>query len=465
MLSIKARIVTAYTLVFGLALCGFAWLIERSSLRSDLDRLDARLETHADKVETEMAMELHEGTFPLASELRALRTTGLDEVRLQIYDSLGRGILPDSMAPLPHTDEWRRVREGQILYAIRTIGEQRDRVSWQQLQLDGGRYVLELASSLEETDADLARLLTVFLVTIPTALLIAAAAAFLILRSGFRPIAGIIETARSITASDLDQSIPLPHARDEVHDLAVTLNDMIRRLGASFAAQKQFVADASHEIRTPLTIIKTELEYAERADDPDEVRESVRIALGETDNLTTLSSSLLMLVRLDSSRAPLRLAPCRLDQIAAHAVERVAMLAAGRDVAVHTRQDGPVTIDGDAQQLERVVLNLLDNAIKYSPRGSSVSVGVRAEGSEALLSVEDHGTGMSQAELARVFERFHRAERARSMAEGFGLGLAITRRIVELHGGTITMSSAPGAGTTAVVRLPSLHESTARRIA
>jgi len=454
MLTIKARIVASYTLLFGLMLGGFAYLIYQNTRHNAIAKIDALLESHADKVSTEVEEEFRDGTFPASHDILDLSTRGLDDVRLQLFDSSGEALLSESSL---WSRLWRYERTARKKRRSTTVEiyDENYRLLALPLRLDDkARLSLVVVAPLEDVEEDLANLRLLFLIAIPSALLIAAIAAYAIIRRSFRPISRIIETSRGITAVDLSLRIDVPPARDEVRLLAETLNGMIARLAAAFQTQKQFVADASHEIRTPLTIVRAELEFAERTDDLGTVRESIRIALSETDHLAALSRSLLLLAGLDSSSDPFRLRPVQLDGIVGHCLERIAPFALGKDIAIERTIEGPIRIDADGDLLDRAVMNLLENAVKYTQSGGAITVSLRTEGRAVRLDVTDNGPGIAAADLPFIFERFHRSGSARAAGEGHGLGLAIVKRIVELHGGSVEVESRPGEGSVFTVRLP-----------
>jgi signal transduction histidine kinase len=322
-----------------------------------------------------------------------------------------------------------------------------------QLEDDTG-FIVQIAASRDEVEEESRRLGLLLLALVPAALLISGGAALVIIRAGFRPITTMVESAGRITAANLDQRIALPETRDEIRLLADTLNAMIARIGDSFRSQRQFIADASHEIRTPLTIIRTELEFGERSGDAEEMREIIGIAIGEVDQLASLAGSLLLLVRLDSPHNPLAMQPARLDEIVMRAVNRMSAIAGRKGITLAPHIAEAIEIRGDGEKLERAIINLLDNAIKYSHGGGSVTVSLAREGARGRIAVEDSGIGVSPGELPHIFERFHRAGSTRATGEGHGLGLAIVGRIVELHGGSVTARSVEGEGTTIVIELP-----------
>ena len=212
-------------------------------------------------------------------------------------------------------------------------------------------YLLEVVAPTTEADTRLTHLRLLLLGAVPASLFLAALAAFFITRSALRPIVAMTKTARLLCYENLDKRIPVPVARDEVRTLAETLNGMIERIDSAFRSQKQFVADASHELRTPLTVITTELEFAERSAQA-ATKESIHVALAETERLAHIAGNLLLLARLDAPQVPMTREPVRLDQLLAECAQRMARSAAKKNMRIELKMEGPVEIAGDQTRLK-----------------------------------------------------------------------------------------------------------------
>ena len=269
------------------------------------------------------------------------------------------------------------------------------------------------------------------------------------------PIAHITQVAREIQAAELSRRIELDGPDDELKRLADTFDSMLARLDVAFASQRRFVADASHELRTPLAIIKTNLELAlTDKDGTDESRARAAAVIERAiDRMARLTDDLLALARLDAPAAGNE--PVPLVQIVADARDEFAAAAAARNVALEAA-DGPGwVVSGDRDVLKRAVVNLLDNAVRVAPPGSSVRLDHGEEDGWAWLAVSDEGPGIAPEHLESIFDRFWRADEARTRPDGgSGLGLAIVRQIAEAHGGSIEVRSQAGEGATFVLRLP-----------
>ncbi|MCX6551372.1 MAG: ATP-binding protein [Acidobacteria bacterium] len=269
-----------------------------------------------------------------------------------------------------------------------------------------------------------------------------------------RPIAGISATAARISTGDLTQRIPIADSGSELDDLARVLNDTFARLQASFDRQAQFTADASHELRTPVTVVLTQTQNAlARERSAADYRDSLASCQRAAQRMRRLTESLLTLARLDSGNTADR-SLCELDRVAADAIDLLRPLAQQQDVTL-SADLLPARCEGHAEQLGQVVANLVSNALYYNRPGGTVQVSVSSGPDAAVLSVHDTGLGIAPDDLPHIFERFYRADIARSSAAGrTGLGLAITKSIVDAHGGSIKVVSTPGKGSTFTVRLP-----------
>jgi heavy metal sensor kinase len=274
-----------------------------------------------------------------------------------------------------------------------------------------------------------------------------------------KPIEAISATAVKISAGDLSQRINVAEAESELGQLAAVLNSTFARLETAFAQQKQFASDAAHELRTPVSVILTQTQTAlQRERDAASYRQTVEACQRAAQRMRKLIESLLALARFDAGQEVLDRQPFDLARTIADSVELVQPLADERGVKL-TVTAAPLEITADAGRLAQVVTNLLTNAIQYNQPEGEVRVTLAAEGGLAVLTIADTGQGIAAADLPRVFGRFYRADSSRTGAGNAGLGLAITKAIVEAHGGTIEVASGENVGTTFTVRLPANVES------
>jgi signal transduction histidine kinase len=269
------------------------------------------------------------------------------------------------------------------------------------------------------------------------------------------PIERITSVARDIQATDLSRRIELGGPEDELRRLADTFDAMLARLDAAFGAQRQFLADASHELRNPLAIIRTNLDVA-LADpdaDPEELRQSLVVIQRASDRMSHLVDDLLALAR--GQALEVRSEPVDLGAAVADASDELFLSAKRRDITLDRTIVPGVVVSGDYDALKRAVSNLLENAVRYTPPGSRVRLAVGSERSRAWVSISDEGPGLAPEDQRRVFDRFWRADKGRSRAEGgTGLGLAIVRQIANSHGGEVQLQSKVGVGSTFTIWLP-----------
>jgi heavy metal sensor kinase len=299
-------------------------------------------------------------------------------------------------------------------------------------------------------------LYVIFLLLLPIALAASIFGGLALANRALRPVADITTRAQRITAENLDQTIPVRNAGDELGRLSSTINDMIRRLHDSFAHVRQFSADASHELRTPLTIMRGEIELGLRSPkSPEEYRELLESTLEEIMRLTTIVDNLLTLDKADQGTAQAAFSEVDLQGLVEELYEDTELLAARKGITIQLRTSTPITIVGDRGRLRQLFLNLVDNAIKYTPDGGGVSLALERHNGSAVFEVSDTGVGIAEEELGRIFDRFYRVDKARSRElGGSGLGLSIAKWIAELHRGTITVRSEPRRGSTFTVTLP-----------
>jgi heavy metal sensor kinase len=322
---------------------------------------------------------------------------------------------------------------------------------------DRTQFLIEVGAPYNQIEAVLRGLLLTFALGLPLIVAVAIGGGYLLMRRALRPVDEIRQKAALITSRNLSERLPVVHTGDELERLATDLNHMIERLEESFQQINRFSADASHELRTPLTVLQGELEaMAEKDHDlPAEVRDTIGSALEETQRLAKIVESLLAISRLEAGEA--RVQPVRLDfaELVRTTADQMRLLAEEKHISLNCDGTKPVQIEADPARLKQVVVNLLDNAIKYTPERGSVIATVHSQDSRAVLEVADSGLGISASDLPHIFDRFYRADKARSrQMGGAGLGLAIVRSICTAHGGQVTVTSTEGHGSLFRIELP-----------
>ncbi len=318
-------------------------------------------------------------------------------------------------------------------------------------------YIVQVACPLDTIQGALDDFKEILFVLLPLAIFVTGIIGAFLAKITLNPVDRIIKTVQKITAENLKLRIQMPGTRDEIERLAATFNDMLDRLEKAFSSQKHFIQDASHELKTPLTILQGELEVTLKRIRPViEYEEVLESSLEEIRRISSIVENLLLLARVEDQTTGLDVKEFNLQRVLRAAVEDMAGLAREKSLSLTLLADEALMIPGDEQKLKQVFLNLLDNAIKYTPPHGAVSVSAAPAAADMVhITVQDTGIGIPATELPHVFNRFYRVDKARS-SSGFGLGLSIAKSIVEAHQGTISAESSLNRGTTFIISLPAL---------
>lgn len=463
--SLRVRLTLWYVLLLAITLALFSAAIYFAVRSALYETLDDSLEDRANLAESLIRMddgfvpndEIAIPGDPLEGENFTRIYNGDGEL---IFDNSGDLGVPESesaiaRALLPRCDGCSHnsnTRHEDIGQGMRVLTQRVDG------ELGGFEAVRVVEVGLSEGDLHdtLNILFWTIVIAYPLALIGATAGVIFLAGRALSPIDRMTQVARRITAEDLGQRIGGPQSNDEVGRLARTFDEMIARLDDAFQRQRQFTADASHELRTPLTAIKGQTEVAlQRERDTAGYQEVLRTVNAEVDRMIRLVASLLALARADSGEIPLSRENVALNELVGDAAEQIGPIAAEKQVTVEVDAPQPVRLSADQDLILQLLLNLLDNAVKYSPPGGTVRASVSTRDGQAEVRIADEGPGIAQEHQDRIFDRFYRADSARTRADGgAGLGLSISRWIVERHGGTIAVESTPGHGAAFIVRLP-----------
>ncbi len=319
-----------------------------------------------------------------------------------------------------------------------------------------GRYVIDCGSSRLPGERVLHGFLTVLGIGLPLMVAVAVAGGAALVRRALQPVREITGAAREITSYNLGRRLPVARTDDELEGLSVVLNGMIGRLDEAFQHSRRFTADASHELRTPLTIMRVELESVSQEQGLDAVtRERITSVLEETERLAKTVEGLFAISRLEAGEALMEVTRFDLSELVLSTADQMSLLAEEKHLRVQDSGCEPVGVSGDRFRLKQVVVNLLDNAIKYSVPGTEISLATRADNGQAVLEVADRGPGIPPEALPQIFDRFFRADSVRTHSEGCDLiVLAIVRSICLAHGGSVEASNRPEGGCRITVRLP-----------
>jgi len=344
--------------------------------------------------------------------------------------------------------------------------------SWRTQKLSGGNtllieglyfksagnpaYWVEFGSLLDPVESMLQHLFLQLALGLPLAAVIITVGGYLLVQRALRPVQLITSAAEQITQLNLSDRLPVAKSGDELEQLSVALNRMIARLDDAFQNSKRFAADASHDLRTPLTVLRGELEAMVEDPQLDEaLRGRLASLLEEAIHLSKIVDQLFVLTKLDSGEARKDWTRFDLAGLVQTTTEQMSLLAEDKRIVLSCQAFEPALVQGDSSRIKQVIVNLLDNAIKYTPPAGRVQVRVLRADGHALLEVEDNGIGIPPAALPHIFERFYRVDKARAAGdESAGLGLAIVKAICTAHGAEVEAFSAPGAGSRFRVKIP-----------
>lgn len=464
-MSIRLRLTLWHAALLGLVLAGFAAVVYVAVARQLADQLEYAIHLQAlDASRAAHALALgHPAGRREGVALPALPAGARLAVR--VVDAGGdvlaaAGSLP-LLPPPATTRPWPADQDDHTTLAL--PGERVELYSAPLVVDDRVVGVLQVAASLRPLEARLAQLRLVLAAVVLGAVALAAALGWLLATRALRPVDRLTREARAIGRSaDVARRLPLPPQRDELGRLAATFNDMLARLEQSVATQRHFLADASHELRTPLAALRTNIEIVRRGagGDPAERDEILRAMAREAERMSRLVADLLTLARADAGQ-PLARRPVALDTLLLEAYQAARPLAGAVRLGISELEQ--VEVEGDADRLKQLLLNLVDNGLRYTPAGGAVTLGLARRGPWAALRVSDTGVGIPAAHLPRIFDRFYRVERPHARAAGgTGLGLAIGRWVAEAHGGRLEVASKEGVGSTFTVLLPARAEAADR---
>jgi two-component system, OmpR family, sensor kinase len=486
--TIRQRLTLWYTVALGITIAAFGTLLYLERRQSSLRELDQRLGLEADLANRWLSESYNvlgrivttAGSSPsldpgISAYLEAVRdyvvvvdTNGSvlalsEAARSLSADALQRVTAPVDSLHLPK-------RAGTI-----DLGAGVGKLRWLAVPVEaagpeiGGLLVATPTSQIAFGPAELLRSM---LIIAPIILLASALMGYWLAGAFLRPVQGIMDEIDVISdGRSLHRRLAVPMSGDEMARLTLTVNRMLARLEASFGSLHRFTADASHELKTPLMVLRAGVERAlVHPGVPSEILQSLDETLAQINEMTELVESLLTLARADEGRAPLAVEESDLRELVSDAVETAGMLGVGSGVTVTSRiPEHPVRMAVDRHRIREMLLNLVTNAIKYTPQGGTIDLSLVDQDGAVSITVRDTGIGIAPGDLPHIFDRFWRADPARSRTgdrPGTGLGLAITKWIAEAHGGTITVQSRPGRGTIFTVRLPrvgSLPSSAAER--
>ena len=460
--TIRFKLTFWYVVLLGITLSAFSAFLYVTLARGLQQSLDNKLRATAEIIAAAARHPLGPGPS-LADVDRIMREHfGIKPMGrfVQILDEAGRRASNVRNVDVPvsiHTLE--RAAKGEAVFeTVRLRDGSRLRLVTVPIMV-GGRMlgIVQVGSPLEGIEEALSQLLLILVVAVPLVLVVASLGGSFLANKALKPVDEITKTAKRIGSGDLSQRIHLEEfLDDEIGRLASTFNEMIGKLERSFLQIKRFTADASHELKTPLTVLKGEIEVGLKRDRAvEEYKRILSSCLEEVDHMSRIVDDLLTLARADMGALELRRERVDLGEVAEDVWRSLQRMAEEKGLKFSLARDGEVPVWGDRDRLRQLVVNLVDNALKYTPSGGEVVLKVGRQDALALLSVKDTGEGIPPEDQEKVFERFYRVDKARSREKGgTGLGLSICKWIAEAHGGRIWLKSEIGRGSTFTVELP-----------
>jgi two-component system OmpR family sensor kinase len=464
--SVRIRLALWFTAAVAAVLLLFAAATYTYLSRSSLRRVDQGLAEAERACRADLRAEAGSAADPEAATAEVMRTFQFGDTRLLLFAGDGRLLgatppSPENVVPPP--DRIARALRGRAPRGAFDVAGPGGpaRVFARTVALRGRMLTVVAVQALDDRAEELERARQAFALAIPLALLLAGAGGYGLARRSLAPVVAMSERAARMGAADLHQRLPVPNPRDELGHLATVLNGLLERVGGAMEQQRRFMADAAHELRTPVAIVRGEADVAlargERS--PDDYRDALAVVRDQSRRLSRLVDDLFLLARADAGQQPLQPSEIYLNELAADCVRGMRTLATARGVALTCDAgDADLPLRGDEALLHRLVLNLLDNAVKHSPPGSDAHLTVQRDGAWYRLAVRDSGPPIAPELRERLFERFYRGAEARAGASGetagAGLGLAIARWVATAHGGTLVLGDDRSAGNVFVLRLP-----------
>jgi heavy metal sensor kinase len=456
-LPIRTKLTALYSTVMVLTFGAFVYVGDLGFRRSIEATVDNASRTNLETVQRLLSGNSAHGGDDIRRHLRDLSVLWANGALFEVADADGNWMFRSPQflhpsAPLPQA-----LDHSPVVFTT-NLDSSQYRVALQRVAAGGKSFEIHAAVPTEPFDQALDHFRMIEKETLPALVLLASLLGYWLSGRSLAPVNRIIETAELIGAQNLSRRLEVPQTRDELRRLTETLNAMLLRIETSFKRIAQFTADASHDLRTPVAVIRTTAEITLRRPRREaEYREALARILDTSIDTSKLLENLLALARADAGAAGMEMHSLDLASHVAKARQRAALLAAEKSLEVTARVPPcPVWVKADAIAIDRLLLILLDNAVKYTPTGGRCEIALSQSERQVHISVRDSGIGIAPSDLGNIFDRFYRADRARKRDNGgAGLGLAIARWIAEMHGGTIAAESQLGAGSAFHVSLPS----------
>ncbi len=463
--SVRARLTAWYVSLLAAILVAVIALIYILLARALYARIDDSLQAVSQVAVTSLANDLNEGQDSDDAARSTASEIASRQYLVAIYDQRGRllaeaGREDDIAIAVPQLEEVPT--DEAILTTIVEADDldDRHRLSVRRATIPAFdiEYLVVVGTSLEPTDEELESLRGILTYVVPLSLVVAGIGGWFLAGRSLSPVVAMADRARQIGVENLGERLPVANPKDELGRLAGTFNELLSRLEGSLIQQRQFMADASHELRTPLTTARTAasvaLQQPERS--VGDYRETLAIIEQETIRLSRIVEDMFTLARADAGSYPVRTVPTYLDEIVDEVVRAARVVASQRGIAITSESLHPAPFSGDEDLIRRLIVNLVDNAVRYAPSNSAVRVALDRAGNRYVISVADNGPGIPEEIQPRIFERFYRVDAARTHQRdgGAGLGLALAKWIAQVHDGDVTLAASSRIGSTFVISLP-----------
>jgi heavy metal sensor kinase len=453
---IGVRLTAWYFVIMAIGMSSLGWVAVASMKWSIRRTVDEQLEDRMKGVGELITRSVHSPKHDsLVEELREHSELGSEEILLQVADESGNWVYQSRWIrrnPLPSFVPPAKKPFSNIKAHGIPL-----RVMSSVLTIDGHRFNVQVAQPMDDFYESLERFRNLLVALIPVLLIVASGAGYWMSRRALAPVDQIIRASQEINIHNLSARVAVPGSGDELQRLAETLNEMLGRIDSSLRRITQFTADASHELRTPVTLMRTRAELSLRRPRTEaEYRDTIEQLHAELVRTSDLLEKLMLLARADSGFALLQFSSVDLGAMVRDVLRQTEALVEHKQLTLRADvPDSEVWVEGDAQFLRQLFVILIDNAVKYTPAPGTITVALAATDTTVSIAVSDTGIGMEASDLRNIFDRFYRADKARTRESGgAGLGLAIGRWIAESHGGTIVAESSPGEGATFRVTLP-----------
>jgi heavy metal sensor kinase len=455
-LPLRARITAWYFAVLVVAFASFAWISDMGFQHSIETTVNDASRANLESIQNVLKRTAPNGIAEVEKELDELGSVWAGAALLEVSDPNGKMLFQSPPFKNPYGADHPASKDG-ISFITTNLDNLQYRIATGKAEVGGQIFRIRAAVPTEPFDQALDRFRLILKETLPFLVVLASLAGYWLSGRALAPVNAIIETARGVGVQNLSSRLAVPPANDELRRLSETLNAMLARLEASVKRLTQFTADASHDLRSPIALIRTSAELSLRRPRTEaEYRETLARILATSEETTQLIENLLTLARADAGASELHFDNIDLIPHLNKISEEAGILAAGKGIEV-TRElaIGPVRVSANPAAIERLLLIIFDNAVKYTPHGGKIALSLSNGAGSARIEIRDTGIGISEQDLPHIFERFYRADQARSRESGgSGLGLAIAQWIVDLHGGLIEVQSNLGAGSVFRISLP-----------